>query len=186
MNKTQKITIAGFGGQGVMLIGQILAYAGADSNINSLWVPSYGPETRGGTANCAVILSPNQINSPIFSKADVLIAFNKPSLQKFRERIEDNGILLYNSSLIDEDVKAKANVYALPINEVAAELGNPRVANMVMLGAYLEITNYFTDEEIIKALAKIFGEAKKSLIDINKQAILAGRKLIKNYDKHVS
>ena len=186
MNKTQRITIAGFGGQGVMLIGQILAYAGADININSLWVPSYGPETRGGTANCAVILSPNQINSPIFSRADILMAFNKPSLQKFRDRIEDNGIILYNSSLIDEDVTSKAKVYALPINDVAAELGNPRVANMVMLGAYLELTNYFTDEEIIRALAKIFGEEKKDLIDINKKAILAGRKLISTYEEHVS
>lgn len=185
MNKTQKITIAGFGGQGVMLIGQILAYAGANANINSLWFPSYGPETRGGTANCAVILSPNYINSPIFSKADVVMAFNKPSLVKFKERVDSNGVVLYNSSLIDEDIEINSKYYAIPINDIASDVGNPRVANMVMMGAYLEITNYFTDKEILKALEKIFGEDKKHLLDINSKAILAGRNYIKEYSKRV-
>ena len=186
MYKTLNSTIAGFGGQGVMLIGQALAYAGADANINSLWYPSYGPETRGGTANCAVILSPNYINSPVFSKADVVMVLNKPSLQKFVNRVSDDGLLLYNSSLITEAPVTKVKTYGIPINEIASSLGNPRVSNMVMMGALLELTNYFTDEQIINALGKIFGEKKLDLLEINHQAIIAGRIFIKGCAENVS
>lgn len=179
MNKTQKITIAGFGGQGVMMIGQMLAYAGNEDNLHSLWFPSYGPETRGGTANCAVILSDKYINSPVFSKADCLIAMNKPSLDKFIKKVEKDGIILYNASLI-EDFECDVDKIGVPVNDIASELGNMKVINMVMLGAYLETFKTFTDEVIHDVLKKVLGPEKASMVDINIKAINAGRQYIKN------
>lgn len=184
-NKMQeRITIAGFGGQGVMLIGQILAYAGNEQKKNTLWYPSYGPETRGGTANCAVTISDSEINSPVFAKANTVIAMNLPSLDKFSTKVLDDGNILYNSSLIKEvDLKTNARVYKIPANDLANDLNNPKVANMVVLGSYLEITKLFDDEEIIKVLRELFGEEKEHLIDINKEALLVGRKyILENYN----
>lgn len=180
MNKTERITVAGFGGQGVMMIGQMLAYSGNDENYNSLWFPSYGPETRGGTANCAVIISNSNINSPVFSKADTLIALNGPSLDKFKTKVKKGGIIIYNSSLISNKPEVEdVLIYAVPINDIAIKIGNPKVANMVILGAYLEITNLFTDKTIEKILVKFLGEEKAHLLDINKEALKLGRKYIK-------
>ena len=179
MNKTQKITVAGFGGQGVMMIGQMLAYAGSEDNLNSLWFPSYGPETRGGTANCAVIISPKYINSPVFSKADCLIAMNKPSLDKFINKVEDKGVILYNSSLIDGLTTNILHI-GIPVNDIAAELGNNKVINMVMMGAYLEVFNTFSEEVIEKVLRKILGPEKAGLVEVNIKAINAGREFVRN------
>lgn len=183
MNNQERITIAGFGGQGVMLIGQLLAYAGNELNKKTLWYPSYGPETRGGTANCAVTISDANINSPVFSKANTLIAMNAPSLDKFFLKVLDDGSIIYNSSLIKEkDLNTKAKVYAVPANDLAIELNNPKVANMIILGAYLEITNLFSDEIILNVLKKLFGEEKEHLLEVNKEALIKGRKYIQeNY-----
>jgi 2-oxoglutarate ferredoxin oxidoreductase subunit gamma len=179
LSKPIRITLAGFGGQGIMMMGQMLAYAGNDENLNSLWFPSYGPETRGGTANCAVIISPVTINSPVYSKADSLIIMNKPSMQKFSEKIVEGGNLLYNSSLIDGVKPIKnVNMYGIPVNDIAADLGNPKVANMVMLGAFLQLTKLFSEETILKILKKFLGETKISLLEINIKALEAGRKYI--------
>jgi 2-oxoglutarate ferredoxin oxidoreductase subunit gamma len=176
-----KITVAGFGGQGVMMIGQMLAYAGNSQDLNTLWYPSYGPETRGGTANCAVIISPTYINSPIFSKANTLIALNKPSLQKFCLKVINDGIILYNSSLITDVNKVEGvKYYGVPANDMAMTLGNPKVINMVIMGAYLELTNVFSQAVIEETLIKLLGPDKSNLIDINIQAINAGRAYIKN------
>ncbi|MDT8336517.1 MAG: 2-oxoacid:acceptor oxidoreductase family protein [Candidatus Izemoplasmatales bacterium] len=176
----KNIKVAGFGGQGVMMFGQILAYSATKDNINGLWFPSYGPETRGGTANCSVIVSDKQINSPVFKNADHLVAFNFPSLVKFEEHMAENGLILYNSSLIDEQ-KSKDNVLVIgvPINDIANELGNIKVANMVMMGAYLELTKLFSDKTIEVIIKKILGERKADLVEINKQAIIAGKEYIK-------
>ncbi len=180
-NLLEKITIAGFGGQGVMLLGQLLAYAGNVESKNTLWFPSYGPETRGGTANCAVTISDKKINSPVFSKANSLIAMNHPSLEKFKDKVVDNGIIIYNSSLIkDCNIKGKVKVYAIPANDIAQELKNSRVANMVILGSYLELTNIFSDELILSVLKELFGEDKSHLLDINREALKTGRNYIKN------
>ncbi|HOH18206.1 MAG TPA: 2-oxoacid:acceptor oxidoreductase family protein [Bacilli bacterium] len=179
MNKAKRITIAGFGGQGVMMIGQMLAYAGNEADLNSLWFPSYGPETRGGTANCSVTLSPTLINSPVFSKADTLIIMNKPSLTKFWDKIIVNGTLLYNSSLITEPVvRNDCQVYGIPVVDLALELGNVKVANMIILGAYLYLNPDFNDEIIKKVLEKILGEDKQHLVDINIKAIQLGKDYI--------
>lgn len=179
----EKIICAGFGGQGVMLMGQLLAYAANECNLNTLWYPSYGPETRGGTANCSVTISENLVNSPVISKADTVIVMNKPSLDKFEVKVKPNGRLFINSSLVEQ--KSNRNdieVFYIPVNEIAGKLGNFKVANMVMIGAYLAKTNLFDDELIIKMLQKIFGESKAHLISLNHEALKAGREYFnKNY-----
>lgn len=174
------VKVAGFGGQGVMMFGQILAYSATHDEINGLWFPSYGPETRGGTANCSVIISDKQINSPTFKNADHLIAFNLPSLEKFRKNVTNDGLILYNSSLIEDEIKEEGILtIGLPVNEMAVELGNEKVANMVMMGAYMQLTHMFTDDTIQVIIKKILGDKKASLVDINMKAIQKGKDFIK-------
>jgi len=176
---SQKVTIAGFGGQGVMMIGQMLAYAATEENMHTLWFPSYGPETRGGTANCSVTISKKEINSPVFAKADTVIALNLPSYMKFAPKVQQGGILLYNESLITNPIQPEGiRVIGVPINDIAIKLGNPKVANMVIMGAYLELTHLFSEEAIVKVLKKLLGKGKEHLIDINIEAIKAGREHI--------
>ena len=180
MNSAKNIKVAGFGGQGVMMFGQILAYSATKEEVFGLWFPSYGPETRGGTANCSVIVSHKQINSPIFKNADHLIAFNAPSLEKFRKNLASDGLVLYNSSLIKELVEECDQLcIGVPINDIATELGNAKVANMVMMGSYLELTNLFGNETIHVIIKKILGEKKAHLVGLNKQALEAGRDFIR-------
>ncbi|MCG8551535.1 MAG: 2-oxoacid:acceptor oxidoreductase family protein, partial [Desulfobacterales bacterium] len=158
----EKIICAGFGGQGVMSMGQMLTYAGMIEDKQVSWLPSYGPEMRGGTANCNVIVSDSLIGSPIIvDDATCAIVMNLPSLDKFEADLEPQGKLLINSSLIEkkasrEDVQA----YYIPANEIAIELGNDKIANMVMLGAYIELTKAVSFESLHKALQKVFGERK--------------------------
>ncbi|QEK13147.1 2-oxoacid:ferredoxin oxidoreductase subunit gamma [Crassaminicella thermophila] len=172
---TQEIICAGFGGQGVMSMGQLLTYAGMIEGKNVSWLPSYGPEMRGGTANCSVIVSDTPIGSPIVIDATSAIVMNLPSLLKFEKSLVKDGLLLINSSLIDQktsrdDVKA----YYVPANEIANELGNGKVANMVMLGAFLEITKVVEIDSILAALKKVFGPAKEHLLPLNKEALEKG------------
>jgi 2-oxoglutarate ferredoxin oxidoreductase subunit gamma len=174
------VKVAGFGGQGVMMFGQVLAYSATYDDINGLWFPSYGPETRGGTANCSVIISDKQINSPTFKNSNHLIAFNLPSLEKFRKKVEDKGLIMYNSSLINDQVKEEGRlVVGVPINDIANNLGNEKVANMVMMGAYLELTKMFSDATIEAIIKKFLGERKAHLLDINMKAINQGKEFIK-------
>ena len=173
------IKVAGFGGQGVMMFGKLLAYAATKEGKYSLWFPSYGPETRGGTANCAVIVSEEVINSPVFRDASHTVVFNLPSLEKFNDRVEDDSLLLYNASLIEKEVKNdKALVVGVPCNKIANDLGNPKVLNMVMLGAYLALTKLFTAEVIETVLKEYLGDSKAAMLDVNKQAIKAGMDFI--------
>ncbi|WP_130807773.1 2-oxoacid:acceptor oxidoreductase family protein [Senegalia massiliensis] len=176
----ERVIMAGFGGQGVMSIGQLLTYAGMIENKNVSWLPSYGPEMRGGTANCNVMVSDTNIGSPIVTEATAAIVMNRPSLDKFEKDIVKDGNLLINSSLIDRKVERDdLKAYYIPANEIANELGNARVANMVMLGAYLELTNAVKIESILEAFKKVFGESKSHLIPINKEALEKGAELIK-------
>ena len=185
MNDATNLRIAGFGGQGVMMAGQMLAYAATSEDLNGLWVPSYGPETRGGTANCAVIVAKKPINSPVFFKSHHLLAFNYPSLIKFMDKVEKGGFILYNASLIDEAIMVEGvEVIGIPISDIALELGNPQVLNMVMLGAYLEKSHLFGDETIHKVLKYMLGERKAHFVEINKQAIEAGRNFIRQCEKN--
>lgn len=176
----EQLIIAGFGGQGVMLMGQLLSYAATNKDINTLWFPSYGPETRGGTANCSVTISEESVNSPVISKPDSLIIMNKPSLAKFQDKLKNDGCLFINSSLVkDVPVREGVNVYEIPANDIASKLGNMKVANMVMMGAYLAVTEIFSQDEIINVLKEKFVGEKASLIDINKEALNEGAKAVK-------
>lgn len=176
----ERIIIAGFGGQGVMSMGQLLTYSGMIENKNVSWLPSYGPEMRGGTANCNVIVSDGLIGSPIVTEATTAIVMNKPSLDKFEKDVVNGGNLLINSSLIDKKAsRTDVNVYYIPANDIANELGNSKIANMVMLGAYLELTKVVKTESVVEAFKKVFGESKSHLIPINKEALVKGAEAIK-------
>ena len=144
---------AGFGGQGVLLMGQLLAYAGMLEDKEVSWLPSYGPEMRGGTANCSVVVSDSPVASPIVTMATTVVAMNRPSLDKFEDSVLPDGKLFINSSIIDKKSdRGDVEVYYVPCNEIAEELGNPRVANMVMLGAYIEKTKCVDFESVLQAL----------------------------------
>ncbi len=169
------IRISGFGGQGVMLTGQLLAHAATKQGLYSLWVPTYGPETRGGTANCSIIISDQPIYSPVFQKSDDLLIFNEPSLAKFGKRIKDGGNLFYNSSLIKNEIDTPhINIYPIPMSELATSLDKPQVANMVMLGAYLKKVDIFKEDTILESLKYLLGEKKVGMIPVNQKAIALG------------
>lgn len=177
----ERVVIAGFGGQGVMSMGQLLTYSGMIESKNVSWLPSYGPEMRGGTANCSVIVSDSLIGSPIVTEATTAIIMNKPSLDKFESYVENGGKLLINSSLIDrKSSRDDVDVYYIPCNDIALELGNLKTANMVMLGAYLELTKAVQTDSVIEAFKKVFGESKSHLIPMNKQALEKGAEAVRN------
>lgn len=166
--------VAGFGGQGVMMIGKMLCYASLDHDKHALFLPSYGTEQRGGTANCTVIISDEEIGSPMTAKFDTLIAMNEPSLLKFQNSIADGGTIYINSSLVDPaKVREGVNVVAVPVDERAHELGSTKVANIIMLSAYAASTGLFTKEEITETVLHKLA-SKPQFLDMNKKAIEAG------------
>ncbi|MCX7779697.1 MAG: 2-oxoacid:acceptor oxidoreductase family protein [Negativicutes bacterium] len=176
---TSEIIMAGFGGQGVMLIGQLLTYAGMLENKQVSWIPSYGPEMRGGTANCSVIVSDEPIGAPIVTEPTALVAMNLPSLDKFEPMVQPGGVIIINSSLIERTVaRSDVKVYQIPANDVAAELGNSKVANMVVLGALIAATGTVNSQSVNKAFAKMFAQ-KPDLLEINERAIERGASYIK-------
>ncbi len=172
----ERVICAGFGGQGVMSMGQLLSYSGMIEGKNVSWLPSYGPEMRGGTANCNVTVSDTPIGSPIIDhNATAAIVMNLPSLIKFENELEKDGKILINSSLIEKDPERKdIKPYYIPANEIAVEIGNGKVANMVMLGAYIELTNIVKRETVVEALKKVFGPDKAHLIPLNEKALEKG------------
>ena len=174
--QTQKIICAGFGGQGVMSMGQLITYAGMLENKEVSWLPSYGPEMRGGTANCSVIVSDTPIGSPVITNdATSAIIMNLPSLIKFEKDVAPGGDIFINRSLIDQKVeRTDVNVYYIDANDIAYELGNPRVANMVMLGALIEIKKTVDIESILEAFKKVFGPTKEKFVPLNKEALEKG------------
>ncbi len=195
-----RIICAGFGGQGIMSMGRLIAYTGMKNGREVSWLPSYGPEMRGGTANCHVIVADNPIASPVVSgNADAVVAMNLPSMRKFEAELTGAagtagttgtagaqgagearpGILLYNSSLIEEKPE-REDVIVLPIpaTDVAGALGNTKVANMVMLGAFLAATQIFTRDQIIESLKRVFGSAKDQFLPLNTDALDKGLALV--------
>lgn len=173
---TEKIIMAGFGGQGVMSMGQLMTYAGMIHDKQVSWLPAYGPEMRGGTANCSVIVSDNLVGSPIIIEdATCAIVMNLPSMTKFEKSLVAGGKLIINSSLVQEDPKrTDIEVYRVPANAIAAEVGNPKVANMVMLGAYLELTGVVPFEAVYETLRKVYGAGKEHFIPMNEEALQKG------------
>ena len=167
---------AGFGGQGVILAGKLLAQAGTDYGLQVTWLPSYGPEMRGGTANCTVVLSDEPIGSPVVDNPTALVAMNLPSLNRFEKTVAESGTILVNSSLIARPAERKdVHVLTVPANELAASLGNPRAANMVALGAVVKATETVPLELIKSAMARMLSHKDSAkLITVNEQALDTG------------
>lgn len=175
----QEVLLAGFGGQGVMSMGQLLAYAGMFEGKYVSWIPSYGPEMRGGTANCSVCVSDEPISSPIFTEPTTLIVLNRPSLEKFEDDVLSGGLLIINSSLVDIPAKrSDLRVVSLAANNLAYEkLANDRVANMILLGAFVELTGAVSIGAVVDALKKVLPEYRHNLIPLNQKALELGRDL---------
>jgi len=171
---THKYIISGFGGQGVMSMGMMLAYAGMLEDKEVTWLPSYGPEMRGGTANCSVVISDKPISSPVVTKATSVITMNLPSLIKFQDNLKEGGNLFINSSLIDEKASRKdVHAYYITANDMALVLGNDKTSNMIMLGAVLSKTATVSLKSVEKVLEKLF-KNKQSLIPLNIKALNLG------------
>lgn len=170
-----KILLAGFGGQGVMFIGKVIAYAGMLGGLEVCWIPSYGPEMRGGTANCSVIIANDEINSPVIEQADCGIVLNQPSYDKFLPRIKPGGVLIVNSSIIAiESKRNDIDIIAIPAGELANELGNASLANMVCLGALIGKMKLINFERLQKAMDTIVGKKKPEMYELNMEAIKKG------------
>lgn len=175
-----EIVMAGFGGQGVMLIGTVLTYAGKEENKAVSWLPSYGPEMRGGTANCAVCVSDDEIASPVVVEPTAAVVMNLPSFEKFHPLIVPGGHLVLNSSLVDvKDTRDDITVWRIPANDEAKELGSDRIANMVCLGALVAATGVADLETIIRVLPEVISARHHSLIPLNEKALRRGFELVK-------
>ncbi len=175
----EEIVIAGFGGQGIILTGKLLAQTAMKAGKEVTYMPSYGAEVRGGTANCTVIVSDRPIACPAASEPESLIVMNKASLHKFGPRLKSDGLLLWNSSLIDSppEVSADVDVVAIPADEVAVELGSPKSANMVMLGAYLQKSGHLSPQQASEALRDVLAQRYHKTIPVNTEALRRGAEL---------
>ncbi|HQU34435.1 MAG: 2-oxoacid:ferredoxin oxidoreductase subunit gamma [Acidobacteria bacterium 21-70-11] len=168
------LIIAGFGGQGVLLIGKMLAYAGMADGKEVSWLPSYGPEMRGGTCNCTVVIADRPVGSPVVERPWVAMVMNLPSLEKYEEMVKPGGLLLVNTSLINREVRrTDVRVVKVPANEIANRLGNPRAANMVALGAYLGATRAVSLAAVEGLVRETFA-GKAKVIDSNLAALQEG------------
>jgi 2-oxoglutarate ferredoxin oxidoreductase subunit gamma len=175
----EEIIIAGFGGQGVMSMGQLLAYAGMQEGKYVSWLPSYGPEQRGGTANCAVVISDEPVGSPVVSRPSAAIILNNPSFDKFEPRVREGGLLVLNSSLVTRETARKdVKVIEVRATHLANELGNSQVANMILLGAYLANSSIISFVSVIQSLNKVLSAEKSDLIGVNIKALEKGASFI--------
>ena len=166
-----KIFFAGSGGQGVLMMGEIVTYAAMYQEKEATFLPSYGPEMRGGTANCTVIVSDTPISCPLIYESDVVVAMNKPSVLKFESLLKPGGVMFINSSLADlEPTRKDITVYKVPANEIAEKMGNSRAANMVMVGEVVRRTGVVSIEQGLKVVDKFFGSKKASILELNKKA----------------
>ncbi len=177
---TEKVILAGFGGQGMMLLGKLLAQAAMTDGKQVTYFPSYGTEVRGGTAVYYLIISNEEIFSPLIEDADTLIVMNQPSYQKFKGMLRPGGLLLLNATMIKLNDPPDARIYKIPATEIASKLGNVLVSNIVMLGAYLAIEKLFSANHILDQLHAMLKGKKGNLFDINKQALENGVQAIKS------
>lgn len=177
-NKLEELIVAGFGGQGVLSLGMTLAYAGMVEEKEISWMPSYGPEMRGGTANCIVILSDAKISSPILSQFDSAIVLNQPSMDKFAPRIKPGGLLLYESgNIFKPSTREDIQVVGIPATTEALLMKNAKIMNMIMLGAYLQLKPVVKNDAILEALSKVLPEKYHHLLPVNRQALELGESL---------
>lgn len=176
----EEIIISGFGGQGVLSMGKILTYSGLMEDKEVTWMPAYGPEQRGGTANVTVIISDDKISSPILSKYDAAIILNQPSLDKFESKVKPGGILIYDSyGIINPPTRKDIRVFRIAAMDAANEMGNPKAFNMIVLGGLLKICPVVTIENVLRGLKKTLPVRHHNLIPMNEEAIRKGMDLIK-------
>lgn len=179
----KEIIISGFGGQGVLSMGKILAYSGLMENKEVTWMPAYGPEQRGGTANVTVIISDEPISSPILSTYDVAVVLNQPSLDKFQPKIKPGGILIYDSyGVINPPTRKDITVYRIAAMDKAAEMKNAKVFNMIILGGLLNVCPVISHNGVEKALYKTLPERHHGLIPLNMQALKEGADIVQLQD----
>ena len=172
---TTKILIAGFGGQGILFTGKAMAYTGLKIGKEVSWLPSYGPEMRGGTANCSVTISDEPIGSPIVEKPNILIAMNGPSLDKYYDVTESEGYIVYDSSIINKDATRNDVVtVGIPATKMASDNGLDGLANMIILGKVIKLTNIITFEQLVNSLSQMIPAKKAELKDKNIKAIELG------------
>jgi 2-oxoglutarate ferredoxin oxidoreductase subunit gamma len=177
---TEEIIIAGFGGQGVLSMGQILCYSGVMQNKEVSWMPSYGPEMRGGTANCTAIISDAQISSPVLNAYDTAIVLNQPSMDKFEDSIKPGGLLIYESNgMTRKPRRADINICVIDAYDESVKMKNTKVFNMIVIGGFLKVKPIIEIENVIKGLKKVLPERYHSLIPLNEQAIRKGMEIIK-------
>lgn len=175
----EELTIAGFGGQGVMSMGQLLTYAGMIENKHVAYIPSYGPEMRGGTANCSITISDREISSPIFTEPSSVIIMNQPSLGKFEPALQAGGLMIINKSLVaTKPQRQDIRVIKVSANEYAEKLGNSKVANIVILGVYIALTKVVTIDSVVESLKKVLPERRHNLIPLNRQALELGAQIV--------
>ena len=172
---TTQILIAGFGGQGVLFAGKLLAYKGLVSDKQVSWLPSYGPEMRGGTANCSVIISDEPVGSPIVAKPDILVAMNLPSLQKYENDVVSGGIIIVDSTLISKKVeRTDVTTYYVPATKIAKDEGFATLANMILMGKLMNASDMLGFDGIEETVKKVVPPKKANLIDINIKALKTG------------
>ncbi|MEA3297433.1 MAG: 2-oxoacid:acceptor oxidoreductase family protein [candidate division Zixibacteria bacterium] len=172
-----EVTFAGFGGQGIMTAGQLLAYAGIREDKYVAWIPSYGPEMRGGTAYCTVVVSDIRIGSPIINYPQCVCVFNRPSFDKFTARVKPDGLVIVNSSLIDVTTdRTDVREILVPANDMAMEIGNVKTANMAILGAFIGATKIVSFETVTETIKEKLGK-KKSALPVNLKILEAGYQL---------
>lgn len=171
----QEVIIAGFGGQGVLFAGQLLAYAGMDVGKDVTWIPSYGPEMRGGTANCTVVISDEEIGSPFVKNPTAVLAMNLPSLDKYEDLVKTGGVLVVNASMVNRTVnRDDITVINIPANDIAESIGSKRAVNMIMLGALLGNSDILSLEALETALEDHLPERHKKLLPANLEALRQG------------
>jgi len=174
----ERIIIAGSGGQGVMLLGKVIAEAAMRQNNQVTYLPAYGPEVRGGTSHCMVTISDREIGSPYITKADSLVILNNPSLERFKGKVKDNGLLILNSSLAKTDAYAKVKILQFPFTDIAVKLGNIKVANMVALGCYLGAKKIIKLEDMLEVFKSMAPAGNLKILEVNELALKDGEKLI--------
>ncbi|MCL2841890.1 MAG: 2-oxoacid:acceptor oxidoreductase family protein [Oscillospiraceae bacterium] len=171
-----KMVFSGFGGQGILTLGELVATMVMHKGKQVTWMPSYGIEMRGGTANCGVVVSDGPIGSPfVLSDLDILCAMNMPSVDKFLPRVRPGGLVLVNSSIVTEPIERHdVTIHAIPATQIAIDVGNPKVANMAMLAGFLTHTDFFGLEDVEQVLHQRFGEKYPKLIPLNLEAVKRG------------
>ncbi|OGW40051.1 MAG: 2-oxoacid:ferredoxin oxidoreductase subunit gamma [Nitrospirae bacterium GWD2_57_9] len=175
----QDVVIAGFGGQGILVAGKLLAYAGMLEGRHVTWFPSYGAEIRGGTANCTVIISDSEIGSPVVQHPSAMLILNEASYKKFEKSIQEKGLLFLNTSLVQEKAnRTDISRIEVKANDIAEELGDIRIANIVMLGAFLKRSGVVALESVLAALKQVLPSRRHGLIPLNEQALKSGARLV--------